>query len=111
MSPRCSRHILIATLLLLGGAVPARAADNPLPPGALVRLGTHQFRQPYRKTPAVYVVAALGGKVIATRSDTRTVRVWDDAGKLLHALEHPDMVWTFAFAADGKTLASAVGGN
>lgn len=107
MSPRHVCRVLFAALVLAGGN--AVRADDSLPPGAQVRLGTLSFRQSYRRTPAVYITVVPGGKVLATRSDTQTVRLWDDTGKLLQQLDDADAVTGFAFSPDGKTIVTAAG--
>jgi len=48
------------------------------------------------------------GKVIASASDDKTVKLWDSQGKLLHTLKgHRDKVRSVSFSPDGRILASA----
>jgi RNA polymerase sigma factor (sigma-70 family) len=79
---------------------------DPLPPGALVRLGTVRLRH----GPGVYSVAfAPDGKTLASTGGDGRVRLWDPAtGKEVRQLDRrPQHEATFAvFAPDGKTLAA-----
>jgi RNA polymerase sigma factor (sigma-70 family) len=77
---------------------------DPLPPGALVRMGTVRLREPY---PQV-AFAPDGKTLISVRADL-FVRTWDlGTGKFLREkrLEGtPDLALSdFAFAPDGKAL-------
>jgi WD40 repeat protein len=109
MSSVPGRLPLLAVLITAISAGSLPAADA-LPPGAVLRLGTPSLRQPYRKVPAVYIIATPDGKIFATRSDDRSVRLWDAAaGHLLHQLDDAEAVSAFAFAPDGRTLVTASG--
>jgi RNA polymerase sigma factor (sigma-70 family) len=84
------------------------AFDDPLPPEALVRMGTTRLRH----TECVNsVLFAPDGKTIVSGGMDDTLRVWDAAtGKLVRALKLPDRLQknqSFPFATDGKTLISA----
>ena len=85
------------------------APDVPLPPGAIVRIGSTCF------APGCTVEAAAfapDGKVIASGNGDRSIRLWDAAtGKeLRRLLGHQDAVQAVVFAPDGKLLASRGGG-
>ena len=56
---------------------------------------------------------APDGKVLASRKyQTDTVSLWDTStGKLLHALVHPQPVWSSAFSPDSRTLVVRCQGN
>jgi len=101
----------LLTLLMFSSA--ARPADpaadalgDPLPPGALVRIGTLRLRH----ADQVFAVAlAPDGKTLASGGDDRLIRLWETAtGKELRTFAgHTDGVNAVAFFSDGKTLVSA----
>jgi WD40 repeat protein len=81
---------------------------DPLPAGALARLGTVRFRA----NSYVGLVALLGGKVIATGGEGARVYLWDaSTGKELRQLGNPTNrgLRALATSPDGLTLAVADG--
>src|SRR6516165_9296613 len=69
---------------------------DPLPTGALVRLGTVRFRHDGRMLAVAY---AADGKTLVTASEDQTVRRWDAVtGKELKRFSAPGFA---ALSADG----------
>src|SRR5262249_10441545 len=86
--------------------IPPDRDPETLPPGALVRLGTVQFRHSNWVNAVAF---SVDGKRLASASWDRTIRIWDSAtGKELRRFTgHSHAVLGLALSADGKTLASA----
>jgi len=84
----------------------ADANGDPLPAGALDRLGTVRFRAGGRILCAAY---SPDGRLLATGSGDDPVRIWDAAtGKELRQLKVP-WVFALAFSRDGSTIATGGG--
>lgn len=111
-----SKHAGLLLLLLLWSSPPLALGDDgskkertaldgdPLPEGAIARIGTVRFRQPY-----VYCVAfAPDGKRLASGGRDHEVRLWDpDTGRSLRRFQgHRETVYRIAFSPDGKQLSS-----
>src|SRR5262249_2020693 len=80
---------------------------DPLPPGALARMGTVRLRHPGRAGPAAF---SPNGKVLAVMSHDGSVLLWDRAtGKEIRRLPGkpaPHAKCCLAFSPDGKLLAT-----
>jgi RNA polymerase sigma factor (sigma-70 family) len=87
---------------------PARldANGDPLPPGALTRLGTVRFRH----SQAVNVVGfTANDRVVASASRDGTLRLWEAAtGKELRRFDVSPRTASFGLSADGQTVAAPV---
>ncbi len=84
-------------------APPTDRVGDPLPSGALARMGTVRLRH-------VQPVLAMGfspdGKVLASGGDDRVIRLWEPGtGRPLRRFPHDWTVKCLAFSPDGKTLA------
>src|SRR5262249_20627908 len=82
---------------------------DPLPPGAITRLGTIRLRHGGMVTCVAF---APGGKLLATGGHDKAVVVWDAAtGKeRVRLVGHKTGIEAVAFSADGRLLASGGGG-
>jgi RNA polymerase sigma factor (sigma-70 family) len=76
---------------------------DPLPAGAVARLGTTRFRH----VGAAALALTTDGKAVVTcGGDDRVVRVWDtDTGRLLRERPIAREGWPLALSADGRRLA------
>jgi WD40 repeat protein len=117
--PRLDRRLLLLSCVALLGATPvcgqsppkARQAladrhGDPLPPGALARLGTVRLRH---AAEILCLAFSPDGTTLASGGHDRTLRIWDVAtGKEIRRLgadRHP--VAGVLFSPDGKILISA----
>jgi WD40 repeat protein len=81
--------------------------DDPLPKGAVARLGSYRFRHFPAVTALVY--SPDGKLLVSAGGNDATVRIWKaDTGELLHLLRsHLYSVRAVAFSPNGKLLAAA----
>ncbi len=116
MSSPVRRWSLVALALALGpaarGGPPARTDryGDPLPPGAIARLGTVRWRAQYGVSRMAFVP---GGKYLAT-TGASALSVWDvGAGRVVRTISTDGTPLgdgferEFAFTPDGKRLLSA----
>src|SRR5262245_21159918 len=92
-------------LLALAVVAPAwpALADDSLPAGAVVRLGSVRLRH---GGPVIGLAFSPDGRTIITASADRTARIWDAAtGKELARLVHDAEVRAVAVSSDGKRIA------
>ncbi len=114
----CSSSVVVlAALLVSAPASPAADADepartdlygDPLPPGAVARLGTSRWRAGCVTTVLVY---SPEGALVASAGRDRAIHLWEaSSGKLIRTLwGHREDAWTLAFSPDGKRLVSGSG--
>src|SRR5258708_5043579 len=80
------------------------ANGDPLPEGALVRIGSQRMRH---SSMAIHLMFSPDGKELVSVGDDMLIRIWDPAtGKELRQIRgHRGGVECLAFSPDGKTLA------
>src|SRR6516162_7026789 len=113
---RTGLTLLIGLFILSGGAQaqppnnkPSRRTDlygDPLPEGAIARLGTVRLRHTDNVLSLAY---SPDGKLIASGGSDDVICLWEaDTGKEVRRLTGPHSeVWDVAFSPDGKLLAAA----
>ncbi|HEY7312346.1 MAG TPA: hypothetical protein VH643_23485 [Gemmataceae bacterium] len=91
--------------ILLGAEPRTDRYGDPLPEGAIARLGTVRYRWSMHSTP----VFAPDGKTLISCGWDNTIRIWEaTTGKLLRSWPaHEQRINSLAVAPDGKTLATA----
>jgi hypothetical protein len=98
-----------AVVATFGGplCLPIKAADEPLPRGALARIGTTQFRQvSWHKR----VFFSSDGKSLIVTDDSNKVRWWDPmTGHRVHELVMPNAQFNGADFAPGSGLLAVIG--
>jgi WD40 repeat protein len=88
-----------------GPAEPVDRAGDPLPPGAVARLGTTRFR---RGSSIRQVAYTPDGGTLATLGDDGVIRLWDAAtGVEIRHLAAAPPASGFALASPGRTLFTA----
>lgn len=78
---------------------------DPLPTGAIARIGTARLWNGMGYLPLTFTP---DGKILVSGDSRRVVRLWDAAtGKQLRLIHQDEMVGSFALSPDGKTLVTS----
>ncbi len=107
MSPRCVALVALLAVGVLRAEEPVKPRldphGDPLPPGAVMRLGSARLRP---DTPALTAAFAPDGKTLFSLGNEPVLYAWDPAtGKLLRRLPLPGNGGRcFAVSADGKSV-------
>jgi WD40 repeat protein len=107
--------LCVAAVLLFAADKPPAPVDafgDPLPPGAIARMGTVRLRHGARVDTIAY---SPDGKLLASGSVNGELRLWDaTTGKLVRAFVSPTggaVTYAIAFSPDGELLASDCAGT
>ena len=104
--PYGSLVAVFSPLAYFAASVPA-VKGPPLPPGALLRLGSATFRHA-NQTNAI--VTPDGTQLITVSAQTKTIKVWDLlAGTVIREMNFSTAGYAndcFAWSPDGKTFAT-----
>ncbi len=89
-----------------GPSAPVDRAGDPLPPGAVARLGTTRFRHGSSIRQVAYT---SDGGIVASLSDDGVIRLWDSAAgvEIRHIGEALSPTSGFALVPMGRTLVTA----
>ena len=117
MKPNSFRSACVASALLVVAVLPLPGAPprtdchgDPLPEGAVARMGTTRLRH---SDGVCHVAYSADGKLLASLSRDRTLRVWEAAsGRQLHLFcekgaDFSIDYYAVAWSPDGQTLAAA----
>ncbi|QDV26786.1 serine/threonine-protein kinase [Aureliella helgolandensis] len=92
-----------------GGLLACSALDEAMLFDVTSGKRLHRLRG--HKNSANCLAFSPDGKLLATGSADRTIRIWSvDTGKILHVISaHKDKIYSLAFSPDGRTIASGGG--
>jgi WD40 repeat protein len=95
-----SAALLICTPMAADARQHVDDDGDPIPAGALLRIGTTRFRPGGNVTALAF---RAGGKELVSVNNTTGIQVWDpDGGRLLRQYGRPDRASTGAVSADGS---------
>src|SRR5262245_2894133 len=98
--------LTLAAALLVAADPPVRTdlAGDPLPPGAVARIGTTRYRV---RGASQQVFLSPDGRTAVTRSEDNRLRLWDaDTGRVTGEIEDPDLYsWSADQSPDGQLVA------
>jgi hypothetical protein len=99
--------VMLATAVLAQEPARLDRHGDPLPPGAVARLGTSRLRYTFADP---HVEFLSDGKSLAVGRQGEGVRLWDVVtGKLLAQLDTPTASERIAVAPDGRWVAAVSG--
>jgi WD40 repeat protein len=107
---RCLGSIILVVGMMqaavAGPSGPVDRAGDPLPPGAVARLGTTRFRHGSAIRQVAYTP---DGEILTTLGDDGVIRLWDAAtgAEIRRLAEAPVRTSGFALAPGGRTLITA----